>query len=87
MYDAHAPIVQTTGPAMITLERRLVDQLEDLAQEALRAMEAVNAGAEELIYTDSSLSAAHATLEELRSMLANPSTANTPAKTRQSKRH
>lgn len=65
---------------MITLERRLVDQLEDLAQEALRAMEAVNAGAEELIYTDSSLSAAHATLEELRSMLANPSTANTPGK-------
>lgn len=59
----------------VTLERRLVDQLEDLTREALGAMETANASACEPIYTDSSLSAAYATLEELRSVLAKPEAA------------
>lgn len=74
---------QETGRAKeetITLERRLVDRLENLAREALSAMEATNASADEPIYTDSSLGAAYATLEELRSVLVRPEAAAVPSK-------
>lgn len=55
---------------MITLSRALARNLENLAEEALQAMEAANTAADEPIYTASSLSAALATLEELRSVVA-----------------
>lgn len=54
---------------MITLPDTLALRLEALAGEALQAMEAANAVADEPIYTSSSLSAAFATLEELKATL------------------
>lgn len=55
---------------MIPLSPALARNLENLAEEALQAMEAANTASDEPIYTSSSLSAALATLEELRTALA-----------------
>jgi hypothetical protein len=54
---------------MVTLPDALALRLESLAGEALQAMEAANAVADEPIYTSSSLSAAFATLEDLKATL------------------
>lgn len=54
---------------MISLPLALTRNLESLAEEALQAMETANTAAHEPIYTASSLSAALATLEELRSVV------------------
>lgn len=54
---------------MVILPDTLALRLEALAGEALQAMEAANAVADEPVYTSSSLSAAFATLEELKDTL------------------
>lgn len=54
---------------MITLPDTLALRIEALAGEALQAMETANDVAAEPIYTSSSLSAAFATLEELKAIL------------------
>ena len=50
----------------IVIPLAMARHLEVLAEEALQAMETANNTADEPIYTSSSLSAAFATLEELR---------------------
>lgn len=52
--------------ATITISLAMAHNLERLAEEALQAMDTANSTADEPIYTSSSLSAALATLEELR---------------------
>lgn len=59
---------------MIALPLDLAHRLERLAEEALRAMETANATTSKPIYTASSLSAALATLEALRSAVRDQDT-------------
>lgn len=66
---------------MVTLPDALALRLESLAGEALQAMEAANAVADEPIYTSSSLSAAFATLEDLKATLRAQVPNSTPGDT------